>query len=274
MSRPTNLPKLRARIHQGDWGQGLGSGLASCYWEAALTAREASQRKQAGKWQDLTPATQPTLSMGLFTAIAIIAFVAAIFFAVRSPHGNRDELVGDDTTSGTLEHLIVNLSIDEPPKQLDWKFRTDGTGKSYFHVNLADISCTCDSFTNRRNRFASNDIRRFCGHIIRGYEKSGVWPKAEGIVATLLASGPPEGGCWAYDDISRTKLSSGEYIYFGKRNSRDWVDVYARGRRKGDVRGKYTGNYGRYGFNMAGKNWSFGSAPPGAREIRTILAAI
>ena len=35
---------------------GLGSGLASCHWEAALTAREASQRKQAGKWQDLTPA--------------------------------------------------------------------------------------------------------------------------------------------------------------------------------------------------------------------------
>ena len=28
---------------------GLGSGLASCHWEAALTAREASQRKQAGK---------------------------------------------------------------------------------------------------------------------------------------------------------------------------------------------------------------------------------
>ena len=222
--------------------------------------------------------------MDLFTAIAIIAFVAAIFLAVRSPYGNRDELVSDelvsdelvsdDTTSGTLEHLIVNLSIDEPPKQLDWKFRTDGTGKSYFHVNLADISCTCDSFTNRRNRFASNDIRRFCGHIIRGYEKSGAWPNAEGIVATLLASGPPEGGCWAYDDISRTKLSSGEYEYFGKRNSRDWVDVYARSRRKGDVRGKYTGNYGKYGFNMVMKNWSFGAAPPGAREIRAILAAI
>ena len=29
--------------------RGLGSGLASCHWEAALTAREASQRKQAGK---------------------------------------------------------------------------------------------------------------------------------------------------------------------------------------------------------------------------------
>ena len=42
----------------GDWGHGgLGSGLASCHWEAALTAREASQRKQAGKWQNLTPAT-------------------------------------------------------------------------------------------------------------------------------------------------------------------------------------------------------------------------
>ena len=40
-----------------------GSGLASCQWEAALSAREASQRKQAGKWQDLTTATLPTRAL-------------------------------------------------------------------------------------------------------------------------------------------------------------------------------------------------------------------
>ena len=50
-----------AGLGSGDWGLGtgvwgLGSGLACCHWEAALTAREASRRKQAGKWQDLTPA--------------------------------------------------------------------------------------------------------------------------------------------------------------------------------------------------------------------------
>ena len=36
----------------------LGSGLASCHRESALTAREASHGKRAGKWQDLTPATE------------------------------------------------------------------------------------------------------------------------------------------------------------------------------------------------------------------------
>ena len=35
-------------------------GFASCYWEAALTAREASRRKHAGKWQDFTPVTSLT----------------------------------------------------------------------------------------------------------------------------------------------------------------------------------------------------------------------
>ena len=44
---------------------GLGSGLASCHWEAALTAREASQRKQAGKRQNLTPATSMHLWLKL-----------------------------------------------------------------------------------------------------------------------------------------------------------------------------------------------------------------
>ena len=212
--------------------------------------------------------------MELLAVIAVIALIAATVYAVRTPRSSRDEAVAEDKTSGTLEHLIVNLSIDEPPKQLDWKFRTDGTGKSYFNVNLTDITCTCESFTTRRSRFASNDIRRFCGHIIRGYEKSGAWPEPEGIVATLLASGPPEGGCWAYDDIARTELSSGEYVYFGTKQDREWIDVYARGRRKSDVRGKYTGNYGKFGFNIIEKKWSFGSAPPGAGEIRAILAAI
>ena len=47
-----NEPKKTALAQ----ASGLWSGLASCHWEAALTAREASQRKQAGQWQNLTPA--------------------------------------------------------------------------------------------------------------------------------------------------------------------------------------------------------------------------
>ena len=43
-----------ATLVHADIREGLGSGLASCHWEAALNAREASQRKQAGKWQDLS----------------------------------------------------------------------------------------------------------------------------------------------------------------------------------------------------------------------------
>ena len=64
-SRPP--PPVRPNPPQGlpRESRGLGSGLASCHWEAALTAREASQRKQAGKWQDLTPATSMRLWLKL-----------------------------------------------------------------------------------------------------------------------------------------------------------------------------------------------------------------
>ena len=59
MTRPVSLTlsdKDRNLLQNVVYRAGLGSGLASCHWEAALTAREATQRKQAGKWQDLTPA--------------------------------------------------------------------------------------------------------------------------------------------------------------------------------------------------------------------------
>ena len=65
---------------------GLESGLASCHWEAALTAREASQRKQAGKWQDSTPATLEPIVKYLKTQ-----GVTRYFLPPYSPELNRIE---------------------------------------------------------------------------------------------------------------------------------------------------------------------------------------
>jgi hypothetical protein len=193
--------------------------------------------------------------------------------ATRRAPDRVDQSLQSTEPPRNLEHLVLNFSVENPPDQIAWKFRTDGTGGSYFYVDLAAISCTCESFTRRRCHFAQDDVRRFCGHLIRAYQKSGTWPEPDGLIATLFASGPPEGGCWPYDNLSRTQLSSGEFVYFGDSLGREWTDVFAKARRKGDVRGRYTGAYGKYGFNMDHRKWSYGSAPPGAGEIRLILRA-
>ena len=110
--------------------------------------------------------------------------------------------------------------------------------------------------------------------MIRAYQKSEAWPEPDGIIAAMFSTGPTDGGCWAYDRILRAKLSSGEHVYFGQRSDRDWIDVYAKARRKGDEPGKYTGAYGRYGFDRSENKWAYGNAPPGAREMRGIIKEI
>ena len=201
------------------------------------------------------------LIVAAVVAVLVLGFIALAVLAKSAlPEG--------------VEQLVINLKIDQPPNQTEWKFRTDGTGKSYFHVDLSPHTCTCDDFVSRRSRFEFPDVRRLCGHMIRAYQKAEAWPEPDGIVAAMFSNGPPEGGCWAYDRILRTKLSSGEHVYFGEKHDRDWIDVYAKARRKGDEPGKYTGAYGRYGFDRANTKWAFGNAPPGAREIRGILKVL
>ena len=212
--------------------------------------------------------------MEAFIVVVIVVVMVTAAFIAHIQRGSQRPAKIDEAPSRTLESLAIKFSIDDEPKQLAWKFRADGSGQSYFHVDLAEVTCTCDDFTSRRSRFARSDLRRFCGHIIRAYQKADSWPNPDGIMATLLASGPQNGGCWDYDDILRTKLDSGEYVYFGKKKNRTWIDVYAKARRKADMHGKYTGNYGRYGFDNAQKKWAYGTAPPGSREIKAILKAI
>jgi hypothetical protein len=72
----------------------------------------------------------------------------------------------------------------------------------------------------------------------------------------------------------RARLASGEFVYFGFTAGIEWIDVYARRRRAGEKEGRFTGPYACYGFSRSSQRWSFGSGPPGAAEIRVLVAAL
>ena len=102
---------------------GLGSGLASCHWEAALTAREASQRKQAGKWQDLTPATLEPIVKYLKTQ-----GVTLYFLPPYSPELNRIERFWQAMKFTSMvpkcrDSKMLEADVDEILDNFDTKYK-------------------------------------------------------------------------------------------------------------------------------------------------------
>ena len=68
------------------------------------------------------------------------------------------------------------------------------------------------------------------------------------------------------------ELASGERIAVGHTPGEGWLDVAARKRRRGETRGVYTGPYAMFGYSCSEGRWSHGEGPPGASEIRGLLA--
>ena len=74
------------------------------------------------------------------------------------------------------------------------------------------------------------------------------------------------------DYYYRATLASGQDFAVGVSPPYPWLDVIARTRRKGEKGGLYTGPYDICGFHAVESRWAHSDGPPGALEIRKILA--
>lgn len=141
-------------------------------------------------------------------------------------------------------------------------------GKSYI-VSLRDQTCSCPDFCEARSGFAENYFSRWCKHIIsaagqvRAFDDCNVWHRAiaesggGGPVAAFLVS--PQ--------------ASPEFLTtIGA--SREWINVYAKTARYGEKLPHLSGPLKHYGWNIAEKRWSYGSAPYGSGTIRKLLVQI
>ena len=58
------------------------------------------------------------------------------------------------------------------------------------------------------------------------------------------------------------------------RHNLEWINVFAETKRVKKSASEVKGRIKGYGWHIPGKRWSYGEAPPGAREIRKILMQI
>lgn len=163
------------------------------------------------------------------------------------------------------EAATFTLELVSTPEDADQTVR--GSEESY-RVNLFKMTCTCQDFQKKaRLQFAKTDIRRPCKHLLKLLLKKGLLKEPDELTRSIL-DWLPSGKHFAINH-----MMSGEAIVFCYGRN-DWIDVFARKRRKGDGDGHYTGGYDRFGFNVIENRWSYGSGPPGALEIREMIKAL
>jgi len=216
--------------------------------------------------------------MTIVVFLSIVSVIAALVLSRRKAQEPIKESLAPNhhamSSAGTMAITTIEYLTIGEPKKYEWKFKADGTGKSSHLADLSTVTCTCEEFVSRRRNFNPKDIRRLCSHLVKAYDKPGVWPEQEEIVNAMLRTGPSSGCCWTHDRLHKGQLTSGEAIYFGTRDGKKWVDVYTRKRRKGDSNGKYSGAYDKFGFNQEEGKWSYVDGPPAAKEIRLLISRI
>lgn len=74
------------------------------------------------------------------------------------------------------------------------------------------------------------------------------------------------------DTYYRLHMASGEALAVGFTEGEPWLDVIARKRRKGEKGGVYTGPFDHFGYDALDGRWSYGESPPGAGELRDLIA--
>lgn len=180
------------------------------------------------------------------------------------------KFIPSDSNNSAIINTIDELKVEfnEIPKQNSIKnVVADYEKNSFFELNLIDQTCGCDSFQKNRHIYPVNDVRRLCQHL--RYE---LLQKHCAYISELAE-------CYiSYRsrdnfNISKYQLSSGVPFYIGHNGTKsEWIDIFARKRRKGEKEGNFTGAYERYGYNLLEKRWSYGEGPAGAKEIKIQIA--
>lgn len=138
------------------------------------------------------------------------------------------------------------------------------SGETYI-VDPIEQTCTCPDFKSRQE-YPKNYFGRWCKHILRvlndaeAFRASDFWHRA------IASSG--FGGPYVAAFIHMNP-NPPVMITFGKNT--EWVNIFAKTKRTGETIKNPTGHARCFGWSVAERRWSYGDAPPGARELRKFL---
>lgn len=174
----------------------------------------------------------------------------------------QNKILNWPITSATILELTFYPDEKIPDGMIEIK--TD----QIYYISLKEQTCTCSDFKSRINN-PKNDLSRCCRHLLSEFRKydafslSTKWVKA---MADTIYGGPKYG--WV------VKLENSPSVVVAKDSSDEWLLVYAHAIRVGENISNASGKIKQYSWSILKKRWSYGEYPPGARELKTLLAEI
>lgn len=199
--------------------------------------------------------------------------VAATASPSGEPAAGRKRLVVEGSK---VTFVLPEFSGCPPPEGVE--SHTDkGT---FYEVDVAALTCTCPLFQREAKVLPPRDIRLLCKHIVGRLRRAGLTSQLPEIQRVILGEedDPRESSSGysgsVHDDEHLSLLVPGPgEVVIGYREGSDWVNVYARRRKKKDGSGPFTGPLSRYGYNLFEDRWAYGSGPPGGTLIRKVIRA-
>jgi hypothetical protein len=158
-------------------------------------------------------------------------------------------------------------SYDLPPipEKYDKTYKTTHYSEpdKIYAVNLFKRTCTCADYENRRSRFAIDDLRVICKHIVDKLKSVKLYQSYDSLTANLLH-------CSAYfgDDIFLPcDIGDKPYVLTSSESS-PWVNVHL------EFTPKSRNAVVRFGFNVPERKWQYQERPTNAPEIEKYILDI
>jgi hypothetical protein len=162
---------------------------------------------------------------------------------------------------------VFSLSLELGPfPATKFRVRSHSEDRTFYEIDLNKQSCTCPNFQKTRTGYPHGHMGRFCKHLMeelssrKAFAGASEWHRAiadEGYGGPALA--------WLVD------LEPARQILITADPSSDWINVFARAKRAHERSAEASGKIKRFGWYIPERRWSYGAAPPGARQIRARL---
>ncbi len=138
-----------------------------------------------------------------------------------------------------------------------------------FHeVNLASVTCSCETFRNECSTHPKDSPARLCRHLSREILRSPQSAQWDELLKAVISENSRK------EQYVIVRLTRGGVVAVGWSRGQPWADVFARKRRPGEREGRFTGKSECFGFSTKESRWSYKDGPPGAYEIREVLTRI
>ncbi len=161
-----------------------------------------------------------------------------------------------------------DLTFSPPGNAKGWPdIEVQGSSGTYL-VSLVRQTCTCPDFGVRKSR-PLNTMGRLCKHLMRELCARGCFSEATHWHQAIANAG--HGGPRLAFLVRR---KSAPPVLLALSDNKEWINVYANTRRKGETIANASGSIEEFGWSVVRKGWSYGEGPPGARELRGMLSVV